>query len=103
MSVFDDEVLTIDDLARYLKLKRQTIYRWAQKKKLPGAKIGKEWRFRRSVIEAWIVKNLGETDGSESCSSNGSDSPGADASQRNDGPLKKRPPQRPRKGGPEKS
>jgi excisionase family DNA binding protein len=52
--MFDDEMLTIDDLAAYLKLKPQTIYKWAQAGKLPGAKFGKEWRFRRSSIERWI-------------------------------------------------
>lgn len=57
--MFDDEMLTIEDVAGYLKLKPQTIYRWAQSGKLPGAKIGKEWRFRRSAIESWIDSRLG--------------------------------------------
>ena len=59
-AVFDDEMLTIDDLAKYLKLKPQTIYRWAQTGKIPGAKFGKEWRFRRSLIEAWIDRQMAE-------------------------------------------
>lgn len=54
-----DEMLTIEDLARFLKLKRQTIYKWAQLGKLPGAKFGKEWRFRRSAIEKWIDQCMG--------------------------------------------
>jgi excisionase family DNA binding protein len=52
--VLDDEMLTIEDLAAYLKLRPQTIYKWAQTGKIPGAKFGKEWRFRRSTIERWI-------------------------------------------------
>jgi excisionase family DNA binding protein len=56
--VFEDEMLTIEDLAAYLKLKPQTIYKWAQTGKIPGAKFGKEWRFRRSTIEAWIDDNF---------------------------------------------
>ena len=52
--MFSDEMLTIEDLAAYLKLKPQTIYKWAQTGKIPGAKFGKEWRFRRSSIEKWI-------------------------------------------------
>ena len=47
-------MLTIEDVAAYLKLKPQTIYKWAQTGKVPGAKFGKEWRFRRSAIERWI-------------------------------------------------
>jgi excisionase family DNA binding protein len=58
--MLDDEMLTIDDLASYLKLKPQTIYKWAQSGKLPGAKFGKEWRFRRSSIERWIDSHVGE-------------------------------------------
>jgi excisionase family DNA binding protein len=57
-AVLEDEMLTIDDLAAYLKLKPQTIYRWAQAGKIPGAKFGKEWRFRRSAIERWIESSL---------------------------------------------
>ena len=53
-------MLTIDDLATYLKLKPQTIYRWAQTGKIPGAKFGKEWRFRRSSIEKWIDEHMDE-------------------------------------------
>lgn len=52
--MLDDEMLTIEELAAYLKLRPQTIYRWAQRGTLPGAKLGKEWRFRRSAIERWI-------------------------------------------------
>ena len=58
MAVFDDEMLTIEQLAAFLKLKPQTIYKWAQSGKLPGAKFGKEWRFRRSAIEKWIDSQI---------------------------------------------
>jgi len=56
--VFNDEMLTIEQVAEYLKLKPQTIYKWAQSGKIPGAKFGKEWRFRRSLLEEWIDKQL---------------------------------------------
>ncbi len=58
MSVFNDEMLTIEEVADYLKLKPQTIYKWAQTGKIPGAKFGKEWRFRRSLIETWIDNHI---------------------------------------------
>lgn len=51
-------MLTIEELATYLKLKPQTIYKWAQTGKVPGAKFGKEWRFRRSMIERWIDSQI---------------------------------------------
>jgi excisionase family DNA binding protein len=51
---FEDEILTIEDVAKYLKLKPQTIYKWAQEGKIPAAKLGKEWRFRRTAIDKWL-------------------------------------------------
>ena len=56
--MFDDEMLRIEDVAAYLKLKPQTIYKWAQNGTIPGVKFGKEWRFNRSAIERWIDSYL---------------------------------------------
>ena len=50
----ETEIMTIEDVATYLRLKPQTIYKWAQEKRIPAAKLGKEWRFRRSVIDRWL-------------------------------------------------
>jgi excisionase family DNA binding protein len=50
----DNEILTLEEVAAYLRLKPQTIYKWAQEKRIPAAKLGKEWRFRRSVINRWL-------------------------------------------------
>lgn len=49
-----NEILTIDEVAEYLRLTPQTIYKWAQEKRIPAVKLGKEWRFRRSVIDKWF-------------------------------------------------
>ena len=48
------EILTLEEVARYLRLKPQTIYKWAQEGRIPAAKLGKEWRFRMSVIDRWV-------------------------------------------------
>jgi excisionase family DNA binding protein len=45
-------------VATYLRLKPQTIYLWAQEKKIPAAKLGKEWRFRRSVVDNWFNQHM---------------------------------------------
>ena len=50
----DDEILTIQDIAAFLKIKEKTAYDLAAKGKLPGFKVGGAWRFRRSDIEQWI-------------------------------------------------
>src|SRR3989454_419298 len=49
----DNEILTIEEVAAYLRLTPQTIYKWAQEKRIPAAKLGKEWRFRKSIIDRW--------------------------------------------------
>src|SRR2546423_11816002 len=54
----DREILTIEDLAAYLRLKPQTIYKWAQGSRIPAAKLGKEWRFRRSIIDRWLDEQM---------------------------------------------
>jgi len=49
-----DEILTIQELAEYLKLNEKTAYRLAGEGKLPGFKVGGSWRFKREDIEQWI-------------------------------------------------
>ena len=53
-----NEILTIDEVAQYLRLTPQTIYKWAQERRIPAVKLGKEWRFRRSVIDKWFDDQL---------------------------------------------
>ena len=54
----DQEILTLEEVARYLRLKPQTIYKWAQERRIPAAKLGKEWRFRRSVLDRWLDEQM---------------------------------------------
>lgn len=48
------EILTIQEVAEYLKLNEKTAYRLASEKKIPGFKVGGSWRFKRVDIEKWI-------------------------------------------------
>jgi len=52
--------MTLEEVAAYLKLKPQTIYTWAQEKRIPAAKLGKEWRFRKSIIDRWFASHIDE-------------------------------------------
>lgn len=52
------EIMTVEEVAAYLRLKPQTIYKWAQEKRIPAAKLGKEWRFRRSVVDRWLDEQM---------------------------------------------
>jgi len=49
-----DQILTIKDVAIYLKLAEKTAYKLAAEGKLPGFKVGGSWRFKQADIESWI-------------------------------------------------
>ena len=55
-----DKIMTLEEVADYLRVKPQTIYTWAQEKKIPAAKLGKEWRFRKSVVDKWFNDQMDE-------------------------------------------
>lgn len=55
-----DEIMTLEEVAKYLKLKPQTIYTWAQNNKIPAAKLGKEWRFKKSIIDKWFNQHIND-------------------------------------------
>ncbi|MGC1097248.1 helix-turn-helix domain-containing protein [Pantoea agglomerans] len=50
----NDQILTLKEVAAYLKLAEKTAYRLASEGKLPGFKVGGSWRFKREDLEAWI-------------------------------------------------
>jgi len=49
-------LLSVEDLADYLGLKKQTIYNWLNQGKISGIKIGKVWRFEKKEIDNWLKK-----------------------------------------------
>lgn len=59
-----DEILTLKEVAQYLKLAEKTAYRLAADGKLPGFKVGGSWRFKKDDIEAWIMeqKKMGQNE-----------------------------------------
>ncbi|EAC1523502.1 MULTISPECIES: helix-turn-helix domain-containing protein [Enterobacterales] len=50
-----DPILTIKDVADYLKVNERTIYRLAASSELPGFKVGNSWRFKQSELEQYIA------------------------------------------------
>ena len=54
MSVPYGSVLTIGELAEYLKISRSTLYKLAQEGNLPGVKVGRHWRFHKDAVDAWL-------------------------------------------------
>jgi excisionase family DNA binding protein len=50
----DNAIMTIGEVADYLKVTERTIYRLAGAKKIPAFKVGGSWRFPRADIDTWI-------------------------------------------------
>ena len=53
-----DDILTIEEVAKYLRVSERTVYDWAQKGEIPSGKIGTVWRFKKSEIENWVNERL---------------------------------------------
>ena len=54
----EDDILTIEEVAKYLRVSDRTVYDWAQKGEIPAGKIGTVWRFKKSEVERWVNERL---------------------------------------------
>ena len=50
----DGEILTVKDVAHFLRVPKSTVYKLARVGELPASKIGKHWRFLRRDIHEWM-------------------------------------------------
>lgn len=60
MTETDGEILTLDEVAAYLKAGKKTVYRLAQQGQIPGFKLGGTWRFRRTELDRWIAAQIAD-------------------------------------------
>ncbi len=54
-STIGPRVLTVRELAGYLRVRQTTVYRLLREHKLPAFKVGADWRFNREAIERWMI------------------------------------------------
>jgi excisionase family DNA binding protein len=50
----DDRWLSVDEIALYLGIKRDTVYKWIDEKRMPAHKVGRLWKFRRNEVDDWV-------------------------------------------------
>ncbi len=50
----ETDLLTANEVSEYLRIPKSTLYKLVQEGKIPGFKVGRHWRFRRAVVQAWI-------------------------------------------------
>jgi excisionase family DNA binding protein len=51
-----NEIMTVEQLAKYLNVGVTPIYKLANDGKIPGTKVGNQWRFRKEKIDEWLDK-----------------------------------------------
>ena len=56
--VGENDVLTAEEAAAYLRIARATLYRLAAKGQIPAVKVGRVWRFSRSLLDEWLEARM---------------------------------------------
>ena len=59
-----EELMNIKEAATYLKLNYMTVYKLAQKRRLPAFKVGGNWRFKKGLLDGWIIQQTSSGKGS---------------------------------------
>ena len=54
-----DKILTVPEVAQYLRVSRTTVWRWCNEGKIPAFKVGRDWRIHRTELEKVVGYNLG--------------------------------------------
>ena len=49
-------IMTLDEVAKYLRIHKSTVYRMTKEGKIPAIKIGNQWRFKKNKIDEWLGK-----------------------------------------------
>ena len=52
-----EQLLTLGQVAEYLNVDKFTVYRLLADKELPAFKVGNQWRFKKKLLENWLMKN----------------------------------------------
>ncbi len=54
-----DRLLSVDEVATFLGVKRDTVYKWIKRHGLPGRKVGRLWKFRQEEVDQWFNQQSG--------------------------------------------
>ena len=54
------QIMTPKEAAKYLGFHLVTIYRLLKKREIPAVKIGGQWRFKKDILDSWLVERMGK-------------------------------------------
>ena len=52
----EDRWLSVEEIATYLGIKRDTVYRWINEKQMPSHRMGRLWKFKKDEVDEWVLK-----------------------------------------------
>ena len=55
-----DRWLSVVEIAQYLGISKETVYRWLDAGRIPAHKIGKQWKFKVSEVDKWVMSGQAE-------------------------------------------
>jgi excisionase family DNA binding protein len=56
--IIPKEIMDVKELSEYLGIGKSKIYQLIREKKIPASRIGRQYRFSKSVIDSWLKENL---------------------------------------------
>lgn len=60
MENLDNRWLSVEEIAAYLGIKRDTVYKWIERKKMPAHKVGRLWKFKAQEVDEWVLSGRAE-------------------------------------------
>lgn len=60
-SAVPDRWLSVDEIAEYLGISRDTVYNWIAERGMPGRKVGRFWKFKKDAVDAWVESGGSDT------------------------------------------
>ncbi len=55
LSTFPEPWVSVDETASHLGIRKETLYRWIERRRLPAFRLGRHWKFKLSEVDAWVV------------------------------------------------
>jgi excisionase family DNA binding protein len=50
----DDRWLSLAEIAVYLGVSKDSVYRWLEQRRMPAHKVGRQWKFKAAEVDAWV-------------------------------------------------
>jgi excisionase family DNA binding protein len=48
--------LSVEEIAQHLGVSKESIYRWLERRKIPAHRVGRQWKFKATEVDGWVLK-----------------------------------------------